>query len=165
MTDAATPSPEAALAACTADPSWAGKLLSGDAATRAEFDQLTRQIAGVSSDAPGGAARDLAPFDPLAANARERLPLIESVTDGQITMSEQIRVVESMRQNGMNDVIIREALDDNRAYPAELHELAREKWRDLATDADFVRRLFAGDAAAARQWRGYCVIAAGGVEG
>jgi hypothetical protein len=118
------------------------------------------------SPAGSGAATDLfTEFDPLAANARERLPLVGLSVGGEPSQAEQIRHVEAARQNGMTDQEIRESLDGNRTYPAELHAAAKREWERLSGDPEFRRRLFDGDADAARKWRAYATIVSGGVKG
>jgi hypothetical protein len=149
--------------AAMADPAWTAKLMSGDAGARAAFDSMTRSLLGLAPDPPpSGAAIELTgpntgTFDPLAPDAHQKM--------GHDPENEAaLAFVEGMRERGANDTLIREALDGSRTYTAELREYAQEYWDQLCGDPKFRQALLNGDAAAARKWRGYCVIASGGVK-
>jgi hypothetical protein len=176
LTPADFASPEAAgarLGALEGDSAWAARLMNKDAAALAEFASLTRAIAGIPhTPAPSKSlvVADLKAGEPgsvdlFAEDARSRLPEFSVVTGNEISDHRRLDLIEQMRARGTTEQMVREAFDESRVYPAEIHEMARVRWHELSGDADFRRRLLSGDAAAERQWRAYCIIAAGGVKG
>jgi hypothetical protein len=127
------------------NPAWVGRLMQGDAAAKAEFNGLGAYLAGVAPEPPPAetAAAALtepsnrAAFDPLAANARATLPATDSVAPGELSSRELLEFVEVRRARGANDVLIREALDETRAYSPELVAEAQEYWTSLSSDPKF----------------------------
>jgi hypothetical protein len=65
---------------------WNKRLFAGDAGARRELDALNEMIAAGQ------------PLDDFAPDARARLPVIETVANGEMTHSEHIRHIEHLRE-------------------------------------------------------------------
>lgn len=163
--------------AAMANPGFTAKLMSGDPATVTAFHAMNRNLLGMPPEPSGPNATDVltgsdadaraaAAFDLFAPDARANLPGI-SVTSGPFDMSDRQRLdlVDSLRQRGTPEQIVREALDDTRTYSPELKAYCQDQWNSLAGDSEFRAALFRGEQWAERKWRAWCVVASGGVKG
>jgi hypothetical protein len=141
------------------DAAWRNKFTAGDTAAVKEFNALNEQVA--SGDAVSLAIAGVAPPDSVDFNSGA-LP----------GPREQVQGVEHLRELGFSDANVEEIYRGELRYddggkldePATaMRVAAAEQWINRATkDADFRRRLVAGDQDAAAQFhRANAIIAAG----
>jgi hypothetical protein len=112
------------------DPDWGKRLFTGDGAARKEFDRLHEIIAAGQV------------LDPFAPDARARIPDFQTVGDGEMPFAESVRHVETLREIGMPDALIREAmtgLDVNTGKPftPEMVERARQAKRIMESPGGY----------------------------
>jgi hypothetical protein len=123
----------AQLDALGSNADWRGKFFSGDAAARAEFGRLTELAA--TADATSEALAGNVPEPPV-----ER---IEVLVDGAISTRNRADAVASLRAVGLNDDVIRQAIDGAPVSPAERVMAERVKAMRLG-DAAWVDRYMKG---------------------
>jgi hypothetical protein len=159
--------------AAMANPDFTAKLMAGDPAAKTAFHAMNRNLLGLPPEpGPDPAAVELtkpgdgAAVDLLAPDAFAKLPAISTV-GGPYDMSDRqkLDMVETMRQRGTDESVVREAMDDNRTYSPELKAYCQDHWNLLAGDSEFRAALFRGEASAERKWRAWCVVASGNVKG
>jgi hypothetical protein len=120
------------------DASFAARLFNGDVATRKIFDDL------VAADANGD------PIGDILAGIEEQSPRVfETTQGGELPPRHVAEVIKSMRESGLDDRSIEQAL---RGIPVTRAELALTKAFESRCrgDADWCRRLLSGDFAARR---------------
>jgi hypothetical protein len=112
----------------TADRSWADRYMNGDAAARAQFEQLT----GMAVD--HGSADDVVD----AVMAGKPAPL------GNSEQRQMADVVDQFRSVGIADGVTKEFLSGHQYTPTEYQAVANLK-RELMGDREFVAKYLAGD--------------------
>lgn len=151
ITPAAPSTPAEATArldVLTADPAWAGKLLSGSGPVVKEFQDLMKmKTAG----------------DPIASilDGTAVSPLIETVTDGKLTTYKQMLGVEQLREAGVGDEGIRQLFEGKPVSKAEYDAVAAMR-ADCLGDADWTKKLLAGDRATRREFTLMNIVLVGG---
>jgi hypothetical protein len=124
----------------TTDKQWAAKFEAGDADTRREFDTLTALVAEAR---PGDRLDDV-----LAGTAT--LPLIETVTAGQLPTIKLMSAVDGLREAGISGDAIRQAVNGVKVSRIE-YEAGKQLHAQRVSDAEWRKRLLAGDASARRE--------------
>lgn len=129
---------QARLTELTGNAEWGAKLMAGDAATRTEFDNLSRLASGVTASSG---------FEQPGAS-----PTVEQ-------MIEQQKADEARREVGLLDqhfnlaglpasneagVDVREWATGKKSITPELRAMAEAKLQAFSRDRDFMRRLFDG---------------------
>jgi hypothetical protein len=141
----------AKLDTLTANKSWADKLEKGDVEVQKEFKTLT------------ALAADLQPGDQLdrVAGTAER-PMIETITDGQLSTGKLMSAVDGLREVGINDEAIKEAINGGR-NSAVIHRATQELKAKLFGDQAWVKRYLEGGQAERRQATLISIILSGEV--
>jgi hypothetical protein len=127
------------------DPFHLNKLVGGSNAARDEEQALRSNIAIAESKL------EAERLDAAKRGEKIDLPaLIETTTDGQLPMREMLTAVTDLRDLGLNDVCIDEALNGSRNPPAIIAE-AKERLAARLSDPEWVRKLNAGDRATRKE--------------
>jgi hypothetical protein len=147
--------PSPALAAAklevlTSNSEWGAKFMAGDSAARAEFNELTSQIAAGDKIA-----------DALAGQAPPSGPFVETITDGELPSGAMRTAIAHLQLHGLTDTAVQEVLTGKTFSKAELR--AAEDWRERAMRDELWRKnLLAGDPVCARELLvANCIVAAG----
>jgi hypothetical protein len=128
------------LEALTANALWRDKYFSGDAEARRQFTALTSRIAdgtGETADALAGA-----PLPPPGT--------IETTTGKEMSRRTRADAVAGLRELGMNDATILQAIDGAEVGAHELAAARMQKSMRLS-DAEWVKRYMAGGLAEKRE--------------
>ena len=120
------------------DATWANRLFNGDVAARKEFDDL------VAASAAGDNVDD------AIAGIEEPAPIFETTTGGQLPRRVVNEVIASMRDAGVSDGAIGQALRGDSFSREEVAAVTALRAK-LHGDADWVKRLLSGDYAAKRE--------------
>lgn len=145
MTDtpapAPTTAPEAAarLSTLSADSAWAGRLLGGDVATRGEFDTLTKMIAAADVTAEAIAGKSSAP------------EMFETTYDGALSSRAVAEGVQSLREVGLSDDVVRQVLNDAPVTRTEFEAVKRLNAQRMG-DQVWISKLLEGDYEARREF-------------
>jgi hypothetical protein len=150
------PSPAAAanaeLSGLVNNKEWAAKYFAGDSAARAKFTELTTAVANSDTlpDAIAGTA--VAP------------PLIETVVDGDLPFFARSSAIQQMRETGLSDQAILEAITGKPNTRAIVEE-AKAYQRARHGDPEWVARLLKGDFQAKKEQLLLSIILTNPVEG
>jgi hypothetical protein len=127
------------------DPHWSRALFAGDRAVRDQFDKLNAMAA--DADTVG---------DELA-NIQEPEPIIETTMFGELPSGVVRQVIADMRSYNISDGAIEEGIAGT---PIAANEYAATVALQSMKfgDADWVKRLMAGDWSATREWKLMCNI-------
>jgi hypothetical protein len=122
------------------DGEWGKKLEAGDADTNKEFHALTTFAAE---------AQPADQLDRVLAGTAER-PMIETVTDGQLSTGKLMSAVDGLREVGLSDDVIREAINGGK-NSAAIHRATQELKTKLFSDPAWLKRYLDGGAAERKQ--------------
>jgi hypothetical protein len=120
------------------NPSWAEALFRGDVATRKQFDELVAKAA------------DSDPVADAVAGIVET-PMFETTTDGQLPRHHVEGTIAGLRESGLNDESISQAVTLSPISRAE-HVAAEAFWARCKGSAEFRSKLLSGDYEATRQF-------------
>jgi hypothetical protein len=137
----APPDARARLDALAADPNFLKKLEAGDVATKQEFKALTERVANAE------------PGDRLDAALRGEVNpgLIETTSvDNPLTTRKLASAVEGLREAGISDDAIRQAINGGKDHPDVLRAVQELKAR-LFGDQTWVKRYLDGGALERKQ--------------
>ncbi len=127
------------LQTLTQNQQWRDQLLAGDSGVRAEFKSLT-ELAAQAGDRLDGVLNGTAQPQPFEMTSRENPLSTRDLQSG----------ADDLRSRGLDDDVIREIMSDRVASKAE-HDEVREFQRKRMGDAEWVKRLLAGDHEAQRE--------------
>jgi hypothetical protein len=120
------------------DKGWADRLFAGDVTANREFKDLTA-LAGSADDTAEAIAGTTSPQ-----------PLFETTTGGQLPRRHVNEIVASMREAGLSDGAIGEALNGGKVTRAEM--AAAKAFKNMRHgDAEWVKRFLAGSYAERRE--------------
>jgi hypothetical protein len=124
----------------SADKSFADRLFAGDIAARKEFDEL------VAASAAGDDVGD------RIANIQEPAPLFETTSSqsGQMNRRDLASIVDTLRDAGLRDEVVAEALNGGKVTRAE-YAAAKALQASRHGDADWRARFLAGNWAEVRE--------------
>jgi hypothetical protein len=122
------------------DPAKGAKLMAGDAATVAEFNELTTAVAASSTTELAMAGL---------------LPINHVDVESAMPLQDQITAVDDLRQSGFLDEEIRDVLDNKPISKLE-HLLTQERWRERMGDRQWRAKLADRDYATTREWKRIC---------
>lgn len=135
-----------------ADTAWRDRLFGGDAAARQEFNELTTMKAGADNVA-----------DAIAGTARPQQEVFETTINGSLSSRVIAEAVASMRDAGVSDGAIDEALRQKKYTAAEV--AATKVFRARRhSDAEWCKRLLAGGVTERREHVLMSIILSAGVE-
>ena len=123
------------------DASFANALLSGSVAARKEWDELNAKADGGDDVADA------------IANIQERAPLFETTNSqsGQLNRRDHATFVSADRNAGLSDAVIEQRLNSPPIPRAE-HALATAAWNMRSGNAEWAKRLLAGNSQARWEW-------------
>ncbi len=133
------------LAELQSDPYHLNRLVAGSAAARAEEQALRSNIAVIESQLES-TRQDAA----LRGEKIDLPALIETTREGVLPQREMLTAVTDLRDLGLNDACIDEAINGARNPPAII-AAAKERLEARLSDAEWVRKLAAGDRATRRE--------------
>jgi hypothetical protein len=122
------------------DPATGAKLMAGDAATVALFNELTSAVAASSTTELAMAGL---------------LPINHVDVESAMPLQDQITAVDDLRQSGFLDDEIRDVLDNKPISKLE-HLLTQERWRERMGDKEWRAELADKDYATTREWKRIC---------
>jgi hypothetical protein len=122
------------------DPKWGEKLIAGDTDTLKGF----RDLSALAAEAQPGDQ-----LDRVIAGTAER-PMMETVTDGQLSTGKLMSAVEGLREIGLSDDAIKEAINGGK-NSAVIHRAVQELKTKLFGDPAWVKRYLDGGAIERRQ--------------
>jgi hypothetical protein len=122
------------------DPAKGAKLMAGDSATMAEFNELTSAVAASSTTELAMAGL---------------LPINHVDVESAMPLQDQITAVDDLRQSGFLDDEIRDVLDNKPISKLE-HLLTQERWRERMGDKEWRAELADKDYATTREWKRIC---------
>lgn len=152
--DVANLTPEQAgakLAELSAKPEWAGKLIS-----KADGGAEKREFATLMAAKSGGSSS----LDKIIAGTAEA-PLVDLVTDGKLSVRNQMISAEGLREMGVGDDAIRQVFESKPVSKAE-HDAAVTLRADCLANPEFTKKLLAGDRVAARNLALMNIVIIGG---
>jgi|SRR6185437_128602 len=130
---------KARLDALSKDPKWRGDYLAGNGEARREFGSLTEMVARAESR-----------IDEVM-NGTGPAPMMEVTTpEHPFTTAELRSAVDGLREIGLGDDVIRQVLEDYEVSPEERRAVENLR-RDRMADAEWTKKLLAGDHKAKRE--------------
>ena len=126
--------------------SWAESLFKGNVETRKQFDELAAKAA--AGDAVG---------DAVAGIVEPAVPLFETTANGELPRRHVEGAIASLRDAGLNDASIEQAVSLPPISRAEFMQAQALKSRLYGT-AEFRSKLLTGDYEATRQHNLLCVL-------
>ena len=126
--------------------SWADSLFKGNVETRKQFDELVAKAAG--GDAVG---------DAVAGIVEPAVPLFETTANGELPRRHVEGAIASLRDAGLNDASIEQAVNLPPISRAEFMQAQALKSQLYGT-AEFRSKLLTGDYEATRQHNLLCVL-------
>jgi hypothetical protein len=145
----------ARLNALSSDKEWGAKFVSGDADAHQEFKGLTE----LSARADAETDRIDAVLDGKAA-----VPMFETTTDGELPTRHLVSAVDGLRELGISDGAVRQALEGDKVTRAE-HEMAKHHREAMHSNPDWVKKFLAGEHGARRESLLLSIILSSDVEG
>jgi hypothetical protein len=126
--------------------SWADNLFKGNVETRKQFDELVAKAAGGDSVS-----------DAVVGIVEPALPLFETTANGELPRRHVEGTIASLRDSGLNDASIEQAVNLPPISRAEFMQAQALKSRLYGT-AEFRSKLLTGDYEATRQHNLLCVL-------
>jgi hypothetical protein len=130
---------KARLSALAADPDWSKAFFSGDQAARAEFTRLTAQVAAGNPTA-----------DALAGAKPSETFELETTVAGQLNTRNRADAVAGLRELGLGDDVVAQAIDGASVSPHEV-AMARQAKAMRLSDKAWTDRYLAGGIAEKRE--------------
>lgn len=151
----ASPNPPTAAEATTqlealkANPEFSAKYLRGDGPAVRQFNDLLAIKSGADV------------LDRVVDGTIEA-PMIETVTDGQISISKQLTVAATLKELGIERGAVKQVLSGD-GVSAEEFAAAQALKADLMGDPDFVKRYLAGSRAEVRKMTLVGIVLSNGI--
>jgi hypothetical protein len=137
----------------SSDPRWANALLRGNPDELAEFDRLVKMSA--AGDDVG---------DAIAGIQEQTEPIFETTTNGQLPRRDFASAVAGLRDAGLNDASIAQAMSPTSVSLAE-YRAAEALQSTLHADPLWRARLLSGDYQAKREWTLLSIILSSPIAG
>jgi hypothetical protein len=134
------------LAALEGNPDWGKALLKNDAFVLSEFKSLAAKIAAGSAP------------DDSHLLALDKPPANDATYGNELFTADKLAFVSGMRDAGLSEAELAEALNGNRKYSAEQIAFAKNLLAERMGDQDWCRRLSSKDVAASRELKRLSVI-------
>jgi len=136
------------------DKGWATRLLAGDVQANREFADLNKLAASADDTA-----------EAIAGTATEAsTPIFETTTGGQLPRRHVEQAIQQMREGGLRDEVIQQAFELPPITRADA-TMTKALQSKRHGDAEWVKRLMAGDYEARREHVLMSIILASPVEG
>lgn len=129
----------ATLDSLLADQKFTDRLLAGGLSERREFDAA---IAAKSAKSEGDHIDHI-------INGTAQAPIFQTLTGTELGVRDQMTAAAALKDTGVNDAVIRQALE-GKPVSKEEYQLVKNHKADLLGDKDFVTKYLSGDRSARR---------------